>query len=58
MREGSVVERITFGQQLQQAFEDFVNTFLPHMEEEEQVFQVSLLQRCFELSFVGEEDEG
>lgn len=44
VREGSVGERITFGQQLQQAFGDFVNTFLPHMEEEEQVFQVSQLQ--------------
>lgn len=43
VREGSVGERITFGQQLQQAFEGFVNTFLPHMEEEEQVFQVSQL---------------
>lgn len=44
VREGSVGERITFGQQLQQAFGDFVNTFLPHMEEEEQVFQPLLVE--------------
>lgn len=50
VREGSVGDRITFGQQLQQAFKDFVNTFLPHMEEEEQVFQVRWLQECSVLS--------
>uniref|UniRef100_A0A0P4W836 F-box domain-containing protein n=1 Tax=Scylla olivacea TaxID=85551 RepID=A0A0P4W836_SCYOL len=44
VRERSVGERITFGLQLQQAFQAFVNTFLPHMEEEEQVFQPMLVE--------------
>ncbi|MPC56683.1 F-box/LRR-repeat protein 5 [Portunus trituberculatus] len=44
VRERSVGERITFGQQLQEAFQAFVNTFLPHMEEEEQVFQPMLVE--------------
>ncbi|KAG0710924.1 F-box/LRR-repeat protein 5 [Chionoecetes opilio] len=44
VRERSLGERITYGHQLQQAFQDFVNTFLPHMEEEEQVFQPLLVE--------------
>ncbi|XP_045618391.1 F-box/LRR-repeat protein 5 isoform X2 [Procambarus clarkii] len=44
VRERSVGERVSFGLKLQQAFEDFVRNFLPHMEEEEQVFQPLLVE--------------
>ncbi|KAK8723607.1 hypothetical protein OTU49_011461 [Cherax quadricarinatus] len=44
VRERSIGERVSFGLKLQQAFEDFVRNFLPHMEEEEQVFQPLLVE--------------
>lgn len=40
VKQSSVGERLRFGLRLQRAFDEFVRNFLPHMEEEEQVFQV------------------
>lgn len=42
VKQSSVGERLRFGLRLQRAFDEFVRNFLPHMEEEEQVFQVSV----------------
>ncbi|CAL4138085.1 unnamed protein product, partial [Meganyctiphanes norvegica] len=42
--EESVGERLNFGVELQKAFTEFVNNFIPHMEEEEQVFQPLLVE--------------
>ncbi|KAK7086648.1 hypothetical protein SK128_020103 [Halocaridina rubra] len=44
VREQGVVERLTFCQELQRAFDEFVTNFLTHMEEEEQVFQPLLVE--------------
>ncbi|XP_071517199.1 F-box/LRR-repeat protein 5-like isoform X1 [Panulirus ornatus] len=44
VRDRSIGERISFGLKLQEAFEEFVQNFLPHMEEEEQVFQPLLVE--------------
>lgn len=40
----SELDRHNYGLQLRQALEDFTETFLPHMEEEEEVFQPLLMQ--------------
>ena len=34
-------DRIHYGHELQKAFNEFVKEFLPHMEEEEKIFQVN-----------------
>ncbi|XP_042223723.1 F-box/LRR-repeat protein 5-like isoform X2 [Homarus americanus] len=44
VRERSIGERVSFGLKLQETFEEFVRNFLPHMEEEEQVFQPLLVE--------------
>ncbi|XP_066956915.1 F-box/LRR-repeat protein 5-like [Macrobrachium rosenbergii] len=44
VREQEMGERISFCQELQRAFEEFVENFLSHMEEEEQVFQPLLVE--------------
>lgn len=46
VNERSIGERLRFGCELQEAFKDFVGNFLPHMEEEEEVFQVGI-PNCF-----------
>ncbi|XP_041349076.1 F-box/LRR-repeat protein 5-like [Gigantopelta aegis] len=38
------MERVNFGLKLRQALEDFTEQFLPHMEEEEEVFQPMLIE--------------
>ncbi|CAF2102928.1 unnamed protein product, partial [Rotaria magnacalcarata] len=35
----SIGERLSYGHELQKAFIEFVQKFLPHMEEEENIFQ-------------------
>ncbi|KAL5013391.1 hypothetical protein ScPMuIL_007661 [Solemya velum] len=37
-------DRVNFGLQLQRTLEDFTEKFLPHMEEEEEVFQPLLIK--------------
>lgn len=49
VKQSSVGERLRFGLRLQRAFDEFVRNFLPHMEEEEQVFQAS----AFNLHSIG-----
>ncbi|KAK3857539.1 hypothetical protein Pcinc_036210 [Petrolisthes cinctipes] len=44
VRQSSIGERLRFGLRLQRAFDDFVSNFIPHMEEEEQVFQPLLVE--------------
>ncbi|XP_068215394.1 F-box/LRR-repeat protein 5-like [Palaemon carinicauda] len=44
VQEQGMGERISFCQELQRAFEEFVENFLSHMEEEEQVFQPLLVE--------------
>ncbi|GBN18849.1 F-box/LRR-repeat protein 5 [Araneus ventricosus] len=37
-------ERINFGLKLRQALQEFTGSFLPHMKEEEEVFQPMLMK--------------
>ncbi|KZS10931.1 Uncharacterized protein APZ42_024579 [Daphnia magna] len=40
----SISERINFGSQLQKAVSEFTKQFIPHMEEEEEIFQPMLMK--------------
>jgi hypothetical protein len=40
VRSRSSEDSMAFGMRLQQALNDFTSTFLPHMEQEEEIFQV------------------
>ncbi|KAB7501894.1 F-box/LRR-repeat protein 5 [Armadillidium nasatum] len=40
----SIGERVNFGEELQKCFFDFVKEFLPHMEEEENIFQPLMVE--------------
>lgn len=53
----SIGERLNFGEALQKCFNEFVQQFLPHMEEEENIFQVKQLYINRKLCYLAQNSE-